>query len=49
MSGTILRMLADTSIRALAAAMLVAGVLALFRVRAGAARHAAWTAFCPQC
>jgi BlaR1 peptidase M56 len=44
MSGTILRLLADTSIRALAAAMLVAGVLALFRVRAGAVRHAAWTA-----
>jgi hypothetical protein len=44
MSGAILRMLADTSIRASAAAMLVAGVLALFRVRAGAVRHAAWTA-----
>jgi beta-lactamase regulating signal transducer with metallopeptidase domain len=44
MSGTILRMLADTSIRASAAAFLVAGVLAAFRVRASGVRHASWTA-----
>src|SRR5436309_13397265 len=44
MSGAFLRMLADTSIRAPVAAVLVAGALAALRVRAGAVRHASWTA-----
>ena len=44
MSGAILPMLAGTSIRASAAAILVAGVLAACRVRASAVRHASWTA-----
>ena len=44
MSGAFLRMLVDTSIRAPVAAVLVAGALAALRVRAGAVRHASWTA-----
>jgi hypothetical protein len=44
MSGTLLSMLADTSIRVSVAAVLVAGALAALRVRASAVRHASWTA-----
>ena len=44
MSGVFLRSLADVSIRASLAAILVAGALALIRVRTSAVRHASWTA-----
>lgn len=44
MSGAFLAILADTSIRASVAALLVAAVLAIVRARSGAVRHAAWTA-----
>ena len=44
MSGALLWTLADISIRAFAAAALVGGALAALRVRAGAVRHASWTA-----
>jgi uncharacterized protein (TIGR03435 family) len=44
MSRTLLSILADVSIRASLAAMLVAGVLAAIRVRISAVRHASWTA-----
>jgi beta-lactamase regulating signal transducer with metallopeptidase domain len=44
MSRAFLGMLADTSIRAFAAAVLVAAALAAVRARTGVVRHAAWTA-----
>jgi uncharacterized protein (TIGR03435 family) len=44
MSRAFLGILADVSIRASLAAMLVAGVLAAVRVRTSAVRHASWTA-----
>jgi len=44
MNGALLSMLANMSIRALVAAALVGGALAALRVRAGAVRHASWTA-----
>ncbi len=44
MNGAFLWTLADISIRASVAAALVGGALAALRVRAGAVRHAAWTA-----
>jgi hypothetical protein len=44
MSGMFLGMLAGASVRAPLAAALVAGALAVLRVRASAVRHASWTA-----
>jgi beta-lactamase regulating signal transducer with metallopeptidase domain len=44
MNGALLRTLADISIRAFVAAALVGGALAALRLRAGAVRHASWTA-----
>jgi uncharacterized protein (TIGR03435 family) len=44
MIGDVVWTLADISIRACVAAVLVAGALAAFRVRASAVRHASWTA-----
>ena len=44
MSGLVLEALADASLRAALVAAFVAAVLAALRVRAGATRHAAWTA-----
>jgi hypothetical protein len=44
MTSTVLDILADTSIRALLAAALVASALSALRVRASAPRHASWTA-----
>jgi bla regulator protein blaR1 len=44
MSRTLLGVLADTSLRASVAAVLVAGVLAALQVRTSAARHSSWTA-----
>ena len=44
MSGAFLGTLADISLRAFVAAALVGGALAALRVRAGAVRHASWTA-----
>ena len=43
MSGMVLEALADASLRAALVAAFVAAVLAALRVRAGAARHGAWT------
>ena len=43
MSAAVLGALADASLRAAVVAALVAAALAALRVRAGAARHAAWT------
>jgi hypothetical protein len=43
MSGTLLRILADASIRVSIVAMLVGTTLAALRVQANAMRHAAWT------
>jgi beta-lactamase regulating signal transducer with metallopeptidase domain len=44
MNGAFLGTLADISIRAFVAVALVGGALAALRVRAGAVRHASWTA-----
>jgi beta-lactamase regulating signal transducer with metallopeptidase domain len=44
MSGAFLGTLADISLRAFVAAALVGGALTALRVRAGAVRHASWTA-----
>ena len=44
MSLTLLRMLADASIRVSLLAAIVAAILALLRVRANSVRHASWTA-----
>src|SRR5258707_13253525 len=44
MNGTFLGLLADVSIRASVAALLVGGSLAAVRVRSSALRHASWTA-----
>ena len=43
MSAAVLGVLADASLRAAVVAALVAAAVAALRVRAGAARHAAWT------
>ena len=44
MSGTLLRILADASVRVSIVAMLVGAILATLRVRGSGMRHSAWTA-----